>query len=75
MVISESVSVICIRIYGHKLRDTRAPARKPRSLRTLFEDGHLVEFMYFVFTRMQGDLPNATRVFCCCTCVSSFELL
>ena len=31
-----------------------------------------MEFMYFVFTRMAGDLPNATRVFCCCTGVSSF---
>ena len=38
-----------------------------------FEDVFLMEFMYFVFTRMAGDLPNGTRVFCCFTCGSSFE--
>ena len=28
-----------------------------------FEDVPLVEFMYLVFTRMSGELPQATQVF------------
>ena len=28
-----------------------------------FEDVPLVEFMYLVFTRMSGELPQATQIF------------
>ena len=37
------------------------------------EDVPLVEFMYFAFTHMPGEVTVGDSCLCCCVCVMSFE--